>query len=114
MNYMVSHEPMLSTTVLLCSAGPLLSCLGLSQVRFRTLVRNQAVLLALAMSRALPYVCSIPGMREPFGACIGAGILLLAIIGVLLPLTILWAFEVYARRAFLASPATEALARTST
>ncbi|CAL8462900.1 g2434 [Coccomyxa elongata] len=83
-------------------------------VRFRTLARNQAVLLALAMGRALPYVCSLPGAGEPFGACIGGGILLLALIGFLLPLSILWAFEVYARRNFLASPAAEALARKST
>ena len=93
-----------------------LSCLdrGVLQVRFRTLARNQAVLLALAMGRALPFVCSIPGAREPFGACIGGGILLLTLIGFLLPLSILWAFEVYARRTFLASPTAEALARKST
>ena len=79
------------------------------QVRFRRLAVNQTVLLVLAVSRALPFVCSLPAWQEPFRSCIGSGFLLLLLVGYVLPLSVLWAFEFYARRNFLRSPAAEAI-----
>lgn len=75
------------------------------QVRFRTLALNQTLLLALAMLRSLPVVCSTPNAKEPFSACMGQGIMLILLLGFALPLAVLRAFEIYARRIFLSSPA---------
>ena len=80
------------------------------QVRFRRLAVNQTVLLVLALCRALPFVCSLPGAKEPFRSCMGSGLLLLLLVGYVLPMSVLWAFEVYARRSFLRSPAANSLA----